>query len=697
MPKKLISLDELSRFKDKLDIELDKKANVDGNYPTLTSGLADNLTPYSKDSGAEQENPFISNGTGTNNNTEIVTVGDYGLLKEKQGNTVVINQLVQDNELPSTQTINDVIITNNGTYITLNGTASAEIDLNISQTITTINGHYYHISGISGGSNDTYKIYFTSLSTSNIYATSVYTGNGSSSKVRLIVRNGTILSNVKIFVKLVDLTQMFNGDSDIITDLTANPDHFSWYYNGSLAYNTGTLENATGVKLVSTGRNLWDEEWEVGAISQTTGANSPSSSELRSKNYTRVVPNTDYYFHRGTYSGTCKIFLYDHEKNYIDYYTFTNGRVLTMPSNCGYLRIVIGATTYNHDITISLYYTPAQGGEGYDKYYPYEEPYVVDTGTMVKPYSAGNVRNVKKPSGLEIDYVGSYTFTGNETVSELSLNRYQLSPLSGIAKGYEGDTIAQFITTTKYTPVSRNQNANIDNSICIGGTGLIIIRDTSVANSSALLSYLAGKSIEYELATPTTEQGTPFAENLPINDYGMLYWLDSSDNLVGIPQGAKIFFPTNYKGFVDDVYMRTNGDASDLVVQSELSAVDNKHDSLYAIMQENIGGALRHQLANANSIDFDNTTWIVLGTLGWSYNSGSQIFIASLGAKRPADDNTSANILCATMKTNSRNGLQDKQISFNTSGYLVAKNSSYTDADTFKASVKGVLLAYEKA
>ena len=35
------------------------KANVDGNYPTLTAGLADNLTPYSEDSGAEQDNPFM--------------------------------------------------------------------------------------------------------------------------------------------------------------------------------------------------------------------------------------------------------------------------------------------------------------------------------------------------------------------------------------------------------------------------------------------------------------------------------------------------------------------------------------------------------------------------------------------------------------------------------------------------------------
>ena len=169
------------------------KANVDGNYPTLTAGLADNLTPYSEDSGAEQDNPFISNGTGTNNNTEIVTVGDYALFKEKQGHTVVANQLV-----------------NTGTT-----------------NISTINGHKYwcYINGV--------------------YSTITSTGTD-------------IIINDDSVDKVVNITQMFNGDSDIIDDITANPSHFSWYYNGSLAYNTGSLGNSDGVKLVSTGRNLFD-------------------------------------------------------------------------------------------------------------------------------------------------------------------------------------------------------------------------------------------------------------------------------------------------------------------------------------------------------------------------------------------------------------------------------------------------------
>ena len=35
------------------------KANVDGNYPTMTVGAADDLTPYDEESGALQAQPFL--------------------------------------------------------------------------------------------------------------------------------------------------------------------------------------------------------------------------------------------------------------------------------------------------------------------------------------------------------------------------------------------------------------------------------------------------------------------------------------------------------------------------------------------------------------------------------------------------------------------------------------------------------------
>ena len=64
-----------------------------GAIVTGHSAVADNLTPYSEDSGTTQENPFISQGTGTDNNSVIVTTGNIARQLEKQGNTIVVKQL----------------------------------------------------------------------------------------------------------------------------------------------------------------------------------------------------------------------------------------------------------------------------------------------------------------------------------------------------------------------------------------------------------------------------------------------------------------------------------------------------------------------------------------------------------------------------------------------------------------------------
>ena len=77
----------------------DTFAKITEFYETLGCGYAlvsDNLTPYSSSSGSEQHEPFILEGTGTGNGTSIVDTGSYAQIKEKRGNTVVVNQWVSD-------------------------------------------------------------------------------------------------------------------------------------------------------------------------------------------------------------------------------------------------------------------------------------------------------------------------------------------------------------------------------------------------------------------------------------------------------------------------------------------------------------------------------------------------------------------------------------------------------------------------
>ena len=187
---------------------------------------------------------------------------------------------------------------------------------------------------------------------------------------------------------------------------------------------------------------------------------------------------------------------------------------------------------------------------------------------------------------------------------------------------------------------------------------------------------MSGVYLNYELATPTTEQGTSFSENLPIDDYGMLYW----DNTNGVPQGANIFYQVNYKGFVDDMYSRVSGDSSKYVVQSELTPYDSNDTQL----QNAIGGTLRQCLCVKESLDFDNTAFVDLGELSWDYNTSNSVFYTQVNEK------AIGNIKMMTTKykvdtVNVGFAVSNNCIAIGSSNnYVYVKDTSYTDATTFK-------------
>ena len=694
---KLVDREALKTFRQKLD---ERYAKPNGYYPTMTTGLADNLTPYGEDSGAEQTNPFISNGTGTNNNTEIVTVGDYGLLKEKQGNTLVVNQLASyRNENYSEIQVNGLQYDYNALTkkLRIHGTTTSNVNLGSLNYFFRYNvfgelvkGHKYLVGGINAIKNTGVTIGAYDLSSST---TGDYIANAQNQTTITFYYSCPISTTIDITISiiLIDLTQMFNGD--IPQDLLDNPSHFSWYYNGSLVHNTGSLENANGVKLVCTKRQLWDEETVV------------NLDTIWSKNYIPVVPNKPLYFYCGS-NKRFEVYYYDKDYTNVSIEYVNYGSTNITPSNAVFMKFRMRdgyGTTYNHDITISLYYTSEQGGEGYNQYYPYETPYVVDTGSEVLR-KAGSVRDYKEPNGTVHRLVG-YVDLGTLNWTYISGNSARFYASLPTIKTIANDNIIFNAICPKYAKATWNAIYAHSNDKTIGQLGgsstIIGIYDSSYTDEASLKASLSGVYLNYELATETTEQGTPFAENLPINDYGMLYWLDNSNNLVGVPQGAKIFYPTNYKGFVDDMYSRVEGDSSQYVIQSELSASETQRDTIDTQLKNAIGGTLRQCLCVKESLDFDNTNVVDLGTRNWMYRSADGVFTLSNDFLADAP-NTTFKILCTKYQTNnvSAGNMSDKQISarpnYNDKDITV-KDSSYTNATDFKNAMKGVLLAYEKA
>ena len=59
--------------------------------------------------------------------------------------------------------------------------------------------------------------------------------------------------------------------------------------------NVRQISGWESVKLYDTGVNVWDEEWEVGAISSNSGAPISANNSIRSKNYNNILTSTTYY------------------------------------------------------------------------------------------------------------------------------------------------------------------------------------------------------------------------------------------------------------------------------------------------------------------------------------------------------------------------------------------------------------------
>jgi hypothetical protein len=563
---------ELATFQDLVDdIEsavafVNDKANVDGNYPTMTVGVADQLSPYDEESGDDQDEPFSFQATGTANGTQPdFATGSIALMKEKQGNSVVVNQIVHARTVSSTN--NGITIASSNDYVftvTVNdATSYHQIDL--LNTREWLAGHKYLIIGskkvvssidieiyISGYGNNVSEYYIASITSTTNTKAFFYVGQSTP--------NGTY--TVRPYI--IDLTQWFNGD--IPQDLLDHPENFFRYYQGSLTYNTGELVNANSRYIKCIGRNQWDEERKVGYYLNNGVETYVGDTYFVSKNYIKVIPGLDYILYGA--SGDGRVAFYDANKNFISdvgintlTIPITGTRLFIVPYNAIYVRFYNPSTATQ--ITLSIYY---DGESGYDQYYPYEELTNTDTGTETLR-KAGNAHDVKLPSGEITRNVG---YVDLSTLSWTYVNGFLRATVTNIARN-TGSQLPN-ISCSKYTRATGADvyNKVKDKTMCGNngyfGTNEIIVYDTAYSDADTFKTAMSGVYLYYELETPTTEQGTTFSPNLIIDDFGSM----SFEGTSGVPQGNLIFYPVDYKAFIDTLYDYVEGTPSELAKKTDL-------------------------------------------------------------------------------------------------------------------------------
>lgn len=563
-----------------------------GTIPVGLSDMAKNLTPYSEDSGAIQDTPFISQETGTANNSVIVTTGDKAKQLEKLGNAVVVNDHITNGNFANTsswtQYYGTLSVSNNEGTITINENQTYgaifqdkvfptghKVLLMCEAKIGTATGARLYIGGAE-------YVETTSTSYTPLFLITTATSTALRTQLRAYGEGGqtAVFRNAHS----VDLTQWFNGD--VPQDLLDNPSHWSWYYNGSLSNNAGSIEHGNGVKLVCTrGRNLFNGVMELakcwtGAGQYVTAQNNFISTSYKSP----VVPNTKYAItcvNLTTNNLPLYIVEFDSHKNFIR--RWENPIYMTTAKK--YKEFTVGADTWFiafqfyrepaftslaevTPIDLSTYYTPEQGGEGYGLHYDYEEPDIIDTGSEQL-----GAFDKKTHDGVITRATVTNTYDGTENWV-IQTGNVGDSPYFYLRVGAINSVVQDMAKSDKLIENPLIGIANTERGFRIfnstyNNEARIVVRPSWVTSESTLAEFKTwigsnNLNVEYQSANPTTEQGSSFRQYANINDYGIMYWLDANDELVSIPQGCKIQYPVNYKGFIDDAYMLTNGDASNL-------------------------------------------------------------------------------------------------------------------------------------
>lgn len=557
---------------------LNGKASVDGYYEQMTVGNSEQLVATV---GVEDKVPYLFRTSGGS-----ADIGDREVDKII-GGSIAWNQGVQDGNFTSTsywkvQNANSSLsVSNNVATVTVNnGTLSAynpALSFGNQTGWKQISNHVY-LFMIDVYAPITTNVYFGGASPS---ITGVTTEANAWKHCQKLIKQ-TVNENGELFgylgmspvtgisigdsisfrnMQLFDLTQIFGSTiADYIYTLeTANAGTgIAWFRNlfpkPYYAYNAGQLMSVCTNAHRMTGFNQWDEEWELGAYSTSTGAGTPSNNTIRTKNAIKIVPATSYTIKA---SGAMYLFFYDAQGNFLEYvYENTNSNgynVITTPNNAYYLQFYKYGTTYNNDICINLHWDGERDGE--------YEPYSVRT----YPLDDVELRGIPKLDSANKLYYDGDVYESDGTVTR----KYGIVDLGSLGWTYSSARQFFYVNLTGiknasgmicpiYSPVGVISDANMQNSanMTIGQTNNtteIKIKNTSYSDATAFGTAMSGVYLIYELATPTTDSADAYQNPQVVDDWGTEEYVDAlataqtSPRDVAVPVGHDTMYRNNLR------------------------------------------------------------------------------------------------------------------------------------------------------
>lgn len=586
--------------------DLEQKANIDGLYEEMTVGGAEQLISDTFNIESAPYNFRTSGGS--------LDIGDRETDK-LIGGTVAWNQLVQNGDFSNGRTdwySSNASLTAENNKMTVTVTADSTSASFVQYSRKYTQNHKYLASATLTSSVNTSKTRFRLYSDNgSIYSEAIPLVANKAERVHAIVEYpvntddgrfyvyldmaGTVVGNTMVVenVQLTDITAMFGSIiADYIYTLEQNTAGAGVAFFKKLfpatyyAYNAGQLMSVNAGSHVMNGFNQWDEEWEVGSY-DANGNPTTTTNTIRSKNAIHILPNTGYYI-RGNGTSAIFVYFYDYSNTFISYTSATNG-IVTSPTNAYYMRLRTQSTygpTYNNDICVNI----AWDGERNGEYEPYvSHTYELDDTLELRGvpkldannqlYYDGDVYesdgNVTRKYGV-VD-LGTLTWTYNSSLDVFTSAGIQSTVAGG--NNIISDAYPLLGSALSTSSINNNDKFIRINKGSGGGTetgnfalGVIVVKDTAYTDATAFNTAMSGKTLVYELATPTSESATPYTNPQIVNDWGTEtytdYSYDAQTRDVQIPVGHETRYMANLKAKLEMAPESPNGDGDYIVRQT---------------------------------------------------------------------------------------------------------------------------------
>nr|DAH35252.1 MAG TPA: hypothetical protein [Caudoviricetes sp.] len=421
--------------------KVDLKSFADGYYESMRVGTADNLTSK----GDATEEVIMSRKAGGDNQIEDGSAS----IKRIKGYSVVMNNKII---IPSRVNNNGVTIqTNSDGSFNINGTALDLIYVSIKRY--SVQNHLYLGCLENGIVEDNKFILYNDTDNGLIFGPQPsILKSKKDSLFYILIKPGMSFDNLKCHAYSYDLTQMFGSGNEPTT-----PDDFAKRLGYSsiddvpyIPYNEGEIVSSFAEGIKTTGKNLWDENYSVGDLNNSTGEEIASDLTIRSS-YVPILSENKIYLFNGSKTTDIsfdKVLFYNADKTYNGVKQYVNSGELELPKGTSYIRFVLRpsyGTTYNHDVCINVSDVSFNGN-----YEPYTERLRKWSETLKKYFpdglkSAGSVYDEIAPTKavkrIEMIPIVNLTWTSKTTAA--GVNYYECSrkcTSNAIVTGYNRDT-----------------------------------------------------------------------------------------------------------------------------------------------------------------------------------------------------------------------------------------------------------------